>query len=162
MCGSGSNGCAPKCCQGSAAIQYDEEPTISFQGEAVKPPFSFVDHFGLGQNVLPPIPESAYAPDAVELEESILAEAEKVVNGPRAVHYGPPSVNFQRIADLWDAWLVGRPDRNAPISVYDVAYMMILMKLARLQHQPYHRDSVVDIAGYAGCAEKLARDLGDS
>lgn len=107
----------------------------------------------------------AYLGDAVAKapeQESILAEAEKVVNGPRAQFYGPPVVNFKRIADLWDAWLVGRPDRSAPISTYDVAYMMILMKLARLQHQPYHRDSVVDIAGYAGCAEKLARDLGDS
>lgn len=89
---------------------------------------------------------------------SILAEAEEVVNGPRAVHYGPPTVNFQRIADLWTAWINGRPNGDADLTPYDVAYMMILMKLARLQHQPYHRDSVVDIAGYAGCAEKLHDD----
>lgn len=93
--------------------------------------------------------------DAAELR-SILLEAEEVVNGPRAIHYGPPTANFQRIADLWTAWLNGRPDQDEPLTPYDVTYMMVLMKLARLQHQPYHRDSVVDIAGYAACAEKLA------
>lgn len=95
--------------------------------------------------------------DAAELR-SILLEAEEVVNGPRAVHYGPPTVNFQRIAHLWTAWLNGRPNVDADLTPYDVSYMMILMKLARLQHQPYHRDSVVDIAGYAACAEKLNAD----
>lgn len=95
--------------------------------------------------------------DQVELR-SILLEAEEVVNGPRAQHYGPPTVNFQRIADLWTAWLNGRPNIDADLTPYDVTYMMVLMKLARLQHQPYHRDSVVDIAGYAACAEKLHND----
>lgn len=88
-------------------------------------------------------------------DRSILLEAEEVVNGPRAQHYGEPSVNFGRIASLWNAWLDGRPVVDGPLDGYDVAYMMILVKLARLQHEPTHRDSMVDIAGYAGCAEKL-------
>lgn len=62
--------------------------------------------------------------DAVELR-SILLEAEEVVNGPRAIHYGPPTVNFQRIAALWNAWLEGRAGEGEPLDGYDVAYMMV-------------------------------------
>lgn len=86
---------------------------------------------------------------------SILMEAEKIVNGARRNAYGHPENNFQRIADLWNAYLVNRIDPDAPVSNQDVALMMCLMKIARLLETPTHRDSLVDLAGYAATVEML-------
>lgn len=92
--------------------------------------------------------------DATELR-SILLEAEEVVNGPRRAAYGHPSVNFGRITALWNAWLDVRV--AGPLRAEDHAAMMILLKLARLAETPDHRDSLVDIAGYAATWELLAQ-----
>ncbi len=87
---------------------------------------------------------------------SVLMEAEELVNGARGAIYGHPRENFQRICDLWNAYLDGRPGGQAtPISAEDHAIMMILVKVARLQQTPEHRDSQVDIAGYIATYEKL-------
>lgn len=87
--------------------------------------------------------------------ESILLEAERIVNGARRGSYGTPENNFGRIADLWTAYLNGKPGGPLPITPQDTALMMILMKCARLLETPVHRDSIVDIAGYAACVETL-------
>lgn len=86
------------------------------------------------------------------MSESILEEAQRIVNGPRAKDYGPARENHQRIADLWNAYLNVRTELVAP---EDVAVMMILLKIARFMENGYHRDTVVDIAGYAGVLEKM-------
>lgn len=99
-------------------------------------------------------------PTLLDKPESILQEAERIVNGPRAQYYGPPAENFQRIADLWNGYLLAKAvDGNGcgDLTTRDVAALMALMKLARLMHT-YHRDSVVDLAGYAACMEKLEGD----
>lgn len=83
----------------------------------------------------------------------ILQEASELINGQRAKDYGPASENFQRIADLFAAYL-GDTDTD-DLDTYDVANMMILVKLARLKSAGYHRDSYADIAGYAALAEKI-------
>lgn len=88
-------------------------------------------------------------------KESVLAEAERIINGERADQYGGAEDNFGRIALLWRAYLKGKYERDVPLSPTDVALMMILMKVARLELSPDHRDSVVDVAGYAGCIEKI-------
>lgn len=92
----------------------------------------------------------------VNLRYSVLMEAENIVNGPRRAAYGHPRENFGRICDLWNAYLRGRPGgAAAPITPEDHALMMVLLKVARLQESPEHRDSVVDICGYAGTYEFL-------
>lgn len=68
----------------------------------------------------------------------------------RASQYGGPENNFERIADLWEAYL------HAPISALDVAMMMSLLKIARAKANPAHADSFVDLAGYAACAAECA------
>jgi hypothetical protein len=47
---------------------------------------------------------------------------------------------------MWSA-IVG-----APITAQQVAHMMIALKISRLQQQPDHLDSYIDIVGYARCA----------
>lgn len=82
---------------------------------------------------------------------SILEEAAELINGDRASTYGDVTENFQRIADMWTAY----KGVEVPFTAYDVSNMMILVKVARLATGGYHRDSVADIAGYAGLSEQI-------
>ncbi|AEK09251.1 phosphofructokinase [Mycobacterium phage JC27] len=81
--------------------------------------------------------------------ESILEEAQRLIHGPRNKNYGHPRENFADISALFSAYL------ERPITDLDVANLMILVKVARVKGTGYHRDSYTDIAGYAGCAERI-------
>lgn len=83
------------------------------------------------------------------MSESILEEAQRLIHGERNQNYGHPRENFKNIARLFSGYL----DRE--ISDIDVANLMILVKVARVQGGPYHRDSFTDIAGYAGCVGRI-------
>jgi hypothetical protein len=74
--------------------------------------------------------------------DSILAEAAKVVNGPRRSYYGTPLVNHSRTAAFWTAYL------GIPITAEQVCILNILQKCARSMNT-MTRDTLVDIAGYA-------------
>lgn len=82
----------------------------------------------------------------------ILEAARKCVCGQREHDYGNPEDNFQRIADLWSAYL-GNGTRFSP---KDVAVMMVLLKAARIRTGTGTDDSFIDIAGYAACAGEIA------
>jgi hypothetical protein len=82
----------------------------------------------------------------------------------RGLNYGRPEDNFRRIARLWSTHLVNRYGEGfggdttvavPALDEHDVAQMMILMKVARLENSPKHADSAVDIAGYAACIAEL-------
>jgi hypothetical protein len=83
-------------------------------------------------------------------KQTILEEAGAAVDGSRQENYGHPAEDFARIASYWSTHLNG-----IGITPHDVALMMMMVKLSRLHNTPYHRDSLVDIAGYARCAEKI-------
>ncbi|QBP32003.1 hypothetical protein SEA_KRISTOFF_54 [Mycobacterium phage Kristoff] len=83
------------------------------------------------------------------MSESILEEAQRLIHGERNKNYGHPRENFADIAALYSGYL------GQPISDIDVANLMILMKIARVKGTGYHRDSFTDIAGYAGCVERI-------
>lgn len=91
--------------------------------------------------------ESEPAPRDIKRE--IGEEAIRIVTGARRAAYGKPENNFERIARFWQAYFenTGRPE--ARITMADVSPLMRLMKEARLCESPDHRDSFVDIAGYA-------------
>lgn len=86
--------------------------------------------------------------------ESVLQEAERLVNGDRQQSYGDASESFERIADFWHAYLKTKLKGDAHVSAKDVAAMMILMKVSRSVTSS-KRDSWVDIAGYAELGSKL-------
>ena len=77
----------------------------------------------------------------------VLSQVDTIINGARQENYGSPENNFQRIANFWSHYLCKQ------ISPADVAVMMVLMKVARLQNNINHEDSWIDICGYAanGC-----------
>lgn len=99
------------------------------------------------------------------MTDNILQEAQAAVFGERAATYGHPAQNFAAIAALWNGWveatlLAKGPNGATSVVIFtaeDVADLMILTKLARLMTTPDHRDSLVDIAGYA---ETRARVVG--
>jgi hypothetical protein len=81
--------------------------------------------------------------------ESILAEAARVTSQDRERDYGHPLPNHQRIAALWSAIL------GVQVTPEQVVLCMIGTKIARLTVTPDHRDSVVDIAGYARAYQRI-------
>lgn len=87
-------------------------------------------------------------PSMVEIgKESILDEAKRITSGTRQRDYGHPRDNFRRIADFWNIYILNRKDSTSSISEEDVAWMMVLLKIARDQNTPT-RDNLVDTVGY--------------
>ena len=80
--------------------------------------------------------------------QSISEEAATVVAGDRADDYGDVNESFARIAKLWSTYT------GTTVSPWDVAQMMILLKVSRAKTST-KRDTLVDIAGYAECAGQL-------
>lgn len=88
------------------------------------------------------------------MSETILEEAQRITDGDRAKAYGKALPDAQRWATMFGA-LTGlevKPE-HFPLA-------MLAVKLSRLSQAPgcWHRDSVVDIAGYARVAEKVFND----
>jgi len=89
---------------------------------------------------------------------TIFQRAENLIYGPRNSDYGHPTDNFKNIANLWKAYLEAIEQRPYPIrqlNNLDVANLNILQKVARLATNQGHMDSIMDIAGYAGCQERI-------
>jgi len=92
-----------------------------------------------------------------QVRENVLDEAKKCVLHDRNSTYGKPEDNFNRIAILWDAYdKIRKPGPETPT---DVAIKMTLMKIARLAHNPAHKDSWVDGIGYLACGAGI--ELGE-
>lgn len=77
-----------------------------------------------------------------EEQNNILEDANDTV-GVRAEEYGPPTENFQAIADMWSGYL------GIEITPYDYSQMMILAKIGRTKTGSPDRDTHQDEAGYA-------------
>lgn len=90
--------------------------------------------------------------------ESILERAHVCVCGEREQDYGSPERNFEKIAQLWAAYL---EDKAVPTGIevviepYDVAAMLALLKIARISSGHAKDDNWVDLAGYAACGGEL-------
>lgn len=82
--------------------------------------------------------------------ESILQEAERLINGDRREAYGDAKENFGDIAKGWSVLF------KTHVTAEQVAIAMIWLKMCRFNHKE-GRDSIVDIAGYAGCLEKIMK-----
>lgn len=97
--------------------------------------------------------------DTKSKRADILDAAEKCVCQDRKDAYGNLEDNFEKIADLWTAYLVGLDDDEICLTGCDVANMMILLKVARGAANPAHLDNWVDIAGYAACGGELSSTI---
>ena len=87
-------------------------------------------------------------PSMVEYgKESILDTAKRLTSSYRQKDYGHPKDNFRRIADLWNMYLLNRQNPETEISIEDVAWMMVLLKIGRDLNKPTV-DNLVDSIGY--------------
>ena len=80
---------------------------------------------------------------------NILEEAHSIIYGDREKTYGHPAKNLLNIAKLWSIYL------DKEVTAQDVATMMVLLKIARLNNQSDHRDSLVDSVGYLALIERI-------
>lgn len=74
-----------------------------------------------------------------------------IVEGRDKMH-GKPEDTFNKIAALWTDYL------GIVLTNQDVACMMVLFKVARLQNNITNEDSWLDIAGYAVCGGANEQD----
>ena len=81
--------------------------------------------------------------------EELLNKAKEMVCGHREKEYGTPEDNFNRIASFWTAY------KGVDFTANDVAMMMSLLKIARIQSGNATEDSFVDLAGYAACGAEI-------
>ena len=80
--------------------------------------------------------------------ESILSEAERIVNGDRQADYSDPVANFKRIAEIASAIMA------KDITAEECCIVMIAVKLAR-ENFRHKRDNLVDLAGYVEILHRI-------
>jgi|GEM_PF-3239174 len=70
----------------------------------------------------------------------------------RGIDYGHPYEDFSKIAQIWSVIF------EQTVTPEQVGLAMIGVKVARITQNPncYHRDSVLDIAGYSQCLDLVA------
>lgn len=91
--------------------------------------------------------------------ENCLDTAKRIVCNDREDQYGSPEDNFLKIAHLWTEYL--RDSKLIPneSSIYikprDVAIMMTLMKIARIEGNNFKGDSYIDACGYLACGYEI-------
>lgn len=86
---------------------------------------------------------------------TILAEAAQTIAGPREQEYGSKLQNFTQIAMMVQGYLAPKLLPDSRVTPEDIAVIMMQVKLARLAKSPDHKDSILDVAGYAGCFDEL-------
>ena len=82
----------------------------------------------------------------------ILETAIELTNGDRQDTYGDPIDNMTRVAKRWSVTL------GFEIKPWQVAVMMVDLKIDRLAHSPTHKDSAIDGAAYFAIASEVAGD----
>lgn len=85
----------------------------------------------------------------------ILDSVKRCICGDRDERYGEPENNFNRIADYWSVYLKHNlTDSDRAVSGHDVAIMMALFKIARIESSITYgedTDSWLDAIGYLAC-----------
>ena len=84
---------------------------------------------------------------------TVLEEAAQLVDGPRSMEYGPPSIIYAPVGRIWAAQISGYFGMTVPDLPPDLVCQMLAgMKLGRYAVRK-KRDSLVDLAGYARTVE---------
>jgi len=83
---------------------------------------------------------------------SVIQDAMQIV-AKRGRDYGDPLPDHQRIAAFWSVVF------GHPVTPQQVTQCMRLVKESRLIETPGHRDSLVDICGYADCENVVCTKL---
>lgn len=95
------------------------------------------------------------------MNKPVLQVANELIGGQRQKDYGGKLQNFSQIAMLITGSLAHKLQAGKKITPEDVAIIMMQVKIARLAKSPDHADSLVDVAGYAGCYEAVQLERAD-
>jgi hypothetical protein len=87
----------------------------------------------------------------------ILEEAAEITSKDRQQVYGHPRQDFQKTVGMWNA--VFERKLVEPFDERDFCVAMMCVKMSRLQKTPEHRDSLLDIVGYARCYEMVQESM---
>ena len=82
--------------------------------------------------------------------EHLLLQAAEIGKERRAA-YGHSKTTMASVARRWSETL------GQTVTPAEVVLCLIDLKLARLAHDPHHRDSILDVAGYAAVLDEVAR-----
>lgn len=88
------------------------------------------------------------------MRREILEQAIKCVCMDREQDYGTPEDSFTAIARYWSLYL------SREVNAHDIAMMMTLLKIARIESGRFKSDSYVDACGYLACAGEIADGKG--
>lgn len=88
------------------------------------------------------------------MSKNVLEEANEIIHGARNESYGHPLENHGLTAKYWSVYLDAK--NGFAITAEDVCFLNILQKISRSQSGvDVTRDTLVDIAGYAGNVEMI-------
>lgn len=90
-----------------------------------------------------------------QLGMELLQSVEGIIYGDRNRDYGDAADDFQRTAEMSGAY------NGVDKTPTDHAADMILVKLSRIKHSPAHRDSWLDIIGYAVLGYSIAAEAAE-
>lgn len=82
----------------------------------------------------------------------ITEQAHNLVQGARRNVYGHPLDDYTRTAQLFSGIL------GTDVTAEQAILMMIAVKVSRLTNSPDHRDSIIDVAGYAECLDLVREE----
>jgi hypothetical protein len=81
--------------------------------------------------------------------ETVLRNANELINGDRAEMYGDASVAHDRIARVWSVIL------DTEVNAHQVCLLLAAMKMVRAAVNPEYTDSWIDMAGYAALGAEI-------
>lgn len=103
---------------------------------------------------VPPATEELVNAGSLSPRSKLLVDAELAISGDRQRDYGPVLPGFERIAAMWSAIL------GIEVTAEQYAMCQVATKLGRLAETPNHRDSWLDVAGYAALGAEVAATEG--
>ena len=80
----------------------------------------------------------------------ILDTAKEYITKDRDATHGDAESNFKHISEYWSAYL------GVTVNPHDVAVMMTLLKIARIDSNPGNADNWIDACGYMACGGEIA------
>lgn len=140
----------------TSTVEFDEV-TVTFVQNSELTLLSKSGGKGKGTSRTVKYVHEAYAPKNPGREPvTALDEAKKLVYGNRQNDYGHPAYDYERVAQIWTGIL------GVEVTRLQAIQCMIGIKLSRLSNSPHHKDSWVDIAGYAECGDRIRKfELGE-
>jgi hypothetical protein len=96
---------------------------------------------------------------AIVKATDIAIKAAELIGGDREKTHGTKQTNFENIARLWNAWFINNGGLAGQLTGADVAKLMVLLKIARMESGEFNPDDAVDAAGYAAIAGELGAPI---